>query len=695
MRKTRAVGITALVAASAMVMAACGGSTGQQGATNPPAVTSAAPGGGSASSSSSSAPASDTGSSSGSASDTGTASASGAGSGSASGSGSGSGSAMASSGGGAAGESGACGKPHGPFDAPASAAAGSVKVSLNEGMTSWNSASGHSNSVYNAYPLYLTQAQPFYYNDKLELLNNDSFVTCKIVSKDPLTISYTVNKSAKWSDGVPVTAADLLMAWAAQSGNYNTGAAETDDNGVLKKTDKIAFDSSSPGLALIKDFPEMTDDGLGMTVKYSEFFVDYPFQLAPGLPAHAVAMHALGETDAKKATADLVSALKNNLKDKKTDADKVKKIADFWNTGFDFTQLPSDKSLYLSDGAYLMTDFKKDQYLTFEANPEYTWGAKPSIKQITYSILPDAMASVQALANGEVDLINPQPTADVLGAVQKLSGQGIEAQTGDGGTYEHVDLAQNNKGPFDPAMYGGDKDKALKVRQAFLKTIPRQEILTKLVKPLNPNAEVRDSFNQVPGSPDYADTVAQNGSADWKNVDIEGAKKLLADAGVTNPKVRFMYAAKNVRRANEYKLIAASASQAGFQMVDGANPDWSSQIQNTKIYDAILFGWQNSAIGYSQVIPNFVTKGQNNFYGYSNPKVDADLKKLGAESDPAKQKVLNIDVEKTLFTDAFGTVLFQFPDVVGVNTKKIQGVKHMPIVPAYLWNYWEWTVPAS
>ncbi len=676
MRKTRAVAITALVAASAMVMAACGGSTGQAG-TSAPAATSATGGG---SDTSSSTPASDTGSSSGS--------------GSGSASGSGSGSATATSGG-AAGESGACGKPHGPFPAPAGAAAGSVKVSLNEGMTSWNKNSGHSNSVYNAYPLYLTQAQVVYYNDKLELINNDSFVTCKLVSKNPLTISYTINKSAKWSDGVPVTAADLLMNWAAQSGNFNTGEAVTDDKGVLKKTDKIAFDSSTPGLALIKDFPQITADGLGLTVKYSEFFVDYPFQLDIGLPAHAVAMHALGETDAKKATADLVSALKNNLKDHKTDSDKVKKIADFWNTGFDFTQLPSDKSLYLSDGAYVMTDFKKDQYLTFEANPEYTWGAKPSIKQITYSILPDAMASVQALANGEVDLINPQPTADVLGAVQKLSGQGIEAQTGDGGTYEHVDLAQNNKGPFDPAAYGGDKTKALKVRQAFLKTIPRQEILTKLVKPLNPKAEVRDSFNQVPGSPDYADTVAQNGSADWKDVDIAGAKKLLADAGVTNPKVRFMYAAKNVRRANEYKLIAASASQAGFQMVDGANPDWSSQIQNTKIYDAILFGWQNNAIGYSQVIPNFVTKGQNNFYGYSNKDVDADLKKLGAEPDPAKQKALNIAVEKQLFADAFGTILFQFPDVVGVNTKKIQGTKHMAIVPSYLWNYWEWTIPAA
>ena len=44
-------------------------------------------------------------------------------------------------------------------------------------------------------------------------------------------------------------------------------------------------------------------------------------------------------------------------------------------------------------------------------------------------------------------------------------------------SHEHVDLTVNNGGPFDPATYGGDEAKALAVRQAFLKTIPRQEIV--------------------------------------------------------------------------------------------------------------------------------------------------------------------------------------------------------------------------
>lgn len=680
MRRTRAVTITALAAVTAMVLSACG-DTGQTSptstaATTAPPTTSASGGGGS-----STAPTS--GSTGGSSSSSGTTA--------------------------PAGDS-ACGAPHGPYTAPASKG-GNVNVSFNEGLTSWNNATSHGNSTYNANVAYLTQAQSFYYNDKLELVNNDQYLQCTLVSSDPLSIKYTLNKNAKWSDGVPVSAADLLLAWAAQGGHYNTGTLETDDNGVPKPTSAIAFDSASPALELVTKFPELSDDGFSMTITYDKPFVDYPFQLQSGIAAHVVAQKALGISDPAQATAKLIADLKafDGKATPKTDADgnkivdaskvdkaavaDVKKISDIWNTGFDFTELPADKSLYLSTGPYVLSDVKKDQYLTFTRNPTYdgSWGPVPSVDQITYRIIGDAMASVQALQNQEVDIIQPQATVDVLGAAKQLEGQGVTVLTGDGATYEHIDLAQNNGGPFDPKTYGGDKQKALEVRQAFLKTIPRQQIIDRLIKPLNPDAVLRQSFNVVPGSPDYADIVANNGSKDWTDVDIAGAKALLAKAGVTSPKVRFMYADKNTRRANEYKLISESAAQAGFQIVDGKNADWSSQLTNTKIYDAALFGWQSTAVGASQIAPNFITGGQNNFYGYSNKTVDGYLNELNVTPDAAKQKDLILNVEKALFQDAFGTILFQFPDITAFNGNKVKNVSTISLAPTYFWNFWEWT----
>ncbi len=82
-----------------------------------------------------------------------------------------------------------------------------------------------------------------------------------------------------------------------------------------------------------------------------------------------------------------------------------------------------------------------------------------------------------------------------------------------------MDLVQNNRGPFDPATYGGDAEKALKVRQAFLHGLPRQEVVDKLIKPINPDAEVRNSFLERPGPPGYDEIVAQNGSSEYAQVD--------------------------------------------------------------------------------------------------------------------------------------------------------------------------------
>ena len=71
------------------------------------------------------------------------------------------------------------------------------------------------------------------------------------------------------------------------------------------------------------------------------------------------------------------------------------------------------------------------------------------------------------------------------------------------------------------------------MRQAFLKTIPRQEIIDRLIVPLNPTPTLRNSFTAVPGAPGYDDLVASNGSADYAEVDIEGPRRCSTEAGVT------------------------------------------------------------------------------------------------------------------------------------------------------------------
>ncbi|AEE47028.1 ABC transporter family substrate-binding protein [Cellulomonas fimi] len=567
----------------------------------------------------------------------------------------------------------------------------SVSVGWNQPFYSQNNLTSVGNATTNANVLYLTNAQFNYYDGDLNLVKNEDVGTYEKVSDDPLTIKYTLSEGVKWSDGTAVDAADLILWWGPQDDDFDNVQPEYDEEGNVSNQEAIDagvyFDGSSVAMTLINDAPTIGDDGRSVEFVYSEPRSDWEVSVQPSpVAAHAVANLALGIEDAEEGKQAIIDAFTENK------TEDLSKIAKVWNSGFDFTSLPDDPQLYLSSGAYVMSDYVENQYMTLTARDDYEWGPKPNVSSVTIRYTEDPLASVTALQNGEVDLIQPQSSVDVIKTLEGLDG--IEYTTAPEGTFEHVDTIMNNGGPFDPATYGGDAEKARKVREAFLKTVPRQEIIEKLIKPLQEDAETRDSFTVVPGSPTYDDVIANNGSEAYAEVDIEGAKALLAEAGVATPvNVRFLYGKSNVRRANEYQLIAASAAQAGFTVIDEGDDQWGQRLTDTASYDASLFGWQSTNTFALNSEGNYVTGGLNNFGGYSNADVDAWYEEMAtAEGD--EEKELTTNIEKQLYADAFGVPIFQFPGVVA-NRDVLQGVSTIPLSPTIFWNYWEWEISAE
>jgi peptide/nickel transport system substrate-binding protein len=596
---------------------------------------------------------------------------------------------------------GACGAPEAKqttsTDASQSASAAtmaeSVSVMWNQPLYTLNNNTTYGNATANANIIYLTNDNWIYYDKDLNIVQNKSYGTYEKVSDDPLTIKMTIADTAQWSDGTPITAADVVLDWAALSANFNTVTGDDVDklmneDGTLKPNSgkSVYFDSNITGVNLMKEFPEISDDQKTITFKFSEPFADWEQNMTAfgaGLPAHIVGKRALGIDDPTQAKL----AVEKAFQDK--DLESLSKISNVWNTDWNFTSMPKDSDLVVCSGVYQISDFKENQYLTLSLNPNYKGERTAPAKTMTIRYNEDPMAAVQALQNGEVQLISPQPTADVLSALQGSSG--ITTITGDEGTYEHVDLMFNNGGPFDPKTYGGDADKALKVRQAFLLTIPRQTIVDNIIKPLNPNAEVRNSYNVVPGAPNYADVVAKNGmSTTYGTVDIDKAKQLLSEAGVTSPKVRILYGASNVRRQQEFKLIQESAQKAGFEVIDNGNDNWGAKMGDGT-YDASIFGWQSQSTAITEPAANYVKGGLNNFAGYYNADVDKLYEELNGTVDPARQKEINEQVETDLVNDAFGVTLYQFPSVTAYDSK-LSGIDPITISPTIFWNFWEWKV---
>lgn len=570
-----------------------------------------------------------------------------------------------------------------------------VTVGWNQPFYEYNTSSATGNATANANILYLIQESFNYYDPELNLVQNEDFGTYEVINEDPLTVEYTFADDNKWSDGTPVDAVDLLLQWGATSGHFNTigdEEIERDDEGNVTNQDEVDsnvyFNGTSATVGYIGDV-ELSEDNKTLTATYDVNYADWEVNLTgAAVPAHVVAMHALDIEDPAEAKQAIKDAFENE------DTEALAAISKFWNEGFAFgDSLPEDKSLYLSNGAYELVEMVAGQYVTLQAREDFTGAHAASVERITVRYNEDPMQQVLALENGEIDVMAPQATADLVEALNRL-GDGYTVLTGVDGTYEHVDLQFTNGGPFDPETYGGDEETALKVRQAFLKLIPRQEIVDKLIKPLNPEAEVRQSYNVVPGSPMYDGVVAANGQAEAFPLenDVAGAEALMEEAGVETPvDVRILFGASNARRQQEYAIMAEAFNQSGlFNLVDASSDDWGSMLDSaTDQYDAALFGWQSTSTAVTAGNANYGTGQINNFYGYSNPEVDELQDQLSVETDPAEQERLLGEIEAHLVNDAFGVTIFQFPSVTAYRNT-VTGIDPITISPTVFYGFWNW-----
>lgn len=550
---------------------------------------------------------------------------------------------------------------------------GTIGVAETNGFSSFNPGTADGNSDVNGHIGYATHSNFIYVDDKLNIVKNEKFGKYEKVSDDPLTVKYTVNEGVKWSDGTQVSAADLLLSWASGSSYY-------DDADPAAKTGTTYFTTAADTSGLkLTDFPELGSDGRSLTLKYSKPFADWELAFGtPGnggidIPAHVVAKKA----DLKDAQAlvDLLKGIKRgDSKSPQPVNAALKKVADFWSTGFESKTLPSDPSMYLSNGPFIIKDVVAEQSLTLVRNKDYNWGPIPKIDEIVVRTIGGAPAQVQALKNGEVDVINPQASADTVEQIKALSG--VNLLQGNQLSYDHLDL--NFSGPL------ADKN----VRDAFMKTVPRKDIVDKIVKKLDPNAKPLDSQLFVPAQASYADSVANNGSSAYQDVDIDGAKKLLNGA---TPEIRVMYNKDNPNRVDAFSLIRESATKAGFKIVDGGlgKADWSGHLGDGS-YDATIFGWINAGVGVTGTPQIFKTGAGSNFNGFSDPDADKLMDELIVSTDKSKQDDLLKKIDADIWKSGYGVPLFQSPDVKAFSDQ-VNGVTAMPNLTGVWWNVWDWS----
>jgi len=516
---------------------------------------------------------------------------------------------------------------------------------------SYNGNTADGNSVANN--AILTQTVPGFwvFAPDGSIQPDKDFGTFEKTSDNPLTVKYTFNDKAVWSDGNPVDCDDFVLAWLANSG----------------VTGESGFSSAATFGYEDQNKPQCKDGDKTVTVVYKKTFADWAglYGSPTLLPAHIVEKQA--------GIPDIIAAADTPT------SPEMKKAETFYNEGWNVNPGQIKPDIMLSSGRYKISQWQAGQSLTLTANDKW-WATPPKSKTLVVRYLGGDQ-QVQALQNGEVDAMDPQPQVELVNQLKAL-GDRVKFSTHDQYTFEHLDY--NFRGAF------ADKN----LREAFTKCVPRQQIVDNLIKPQNPEAKIIQSRYVYPFQESYSQFENGVGGEKYNTVDIPGAKALLAAAGKTGLTVRVGWrkdpAQLNKRRVDTLALIQASCNQAGFKVVDTGTPDFFEKALPDGNFDVAMFAWTGSPLvtGSSDI---YITGGGSNFGKYKGPQVDQLTAQLNGEIDTTKQVDLMKKIDTQLWTDLVTIPLFAFPGILAT-VPEAEGVEYNATQQELMWNAQSWSL---
>lgn len=449
-------------------------------------------------------------------------------------------------------------------------------------------------------------------------------------AKTELTVK--MNADAKWWDGTPVTADDVAYTWDTNVKYQSAGGAD-----YSNYIDSIkAKDASTVVIAAkLKD---------GKAVN--------PLKVLEYIPRQYVMQKAY-----------------------------LQKVEQ--RTGNDATKMKTDKmDDFVGSGPYKLQTYN-DQKVVFQRYENYwgksasMWGKLPVPKYIVHNIYKDNAAGDTAFKAGEVD-VSQQFISDVPSMVA----------TGKISTY--LPEAPYNLGATMPTAWFNVEKAGLDqvaVRKAIAIAVDYDQILKTAMSGQS------YSFKEVPRS--IMNTTAteqalvdqsQLKSVQWTGNDIEGAKKLLDDAGIkdTNGDGFREYNGQKLSFKTEcpsgwsdwnatLEIVAAAGKAIGIEITTYF-PDANTFYDDLSNQRFDIAMWSPSGAGISNPwtrafglmsstynsIPSQMT---GNFGGYSNKTVDDLLAKIPQETDQAKLKDYYTQLSKIYLTDVPSFSLMYRPEL--------------------------------
>ena len=288
-------------------------------------------------------------------------------------------------------------------------------------------------------------------------------------------------------------------------------------------------------------------------------------------------------------------------------------------------------------GPYILKLWEPDKRTVFTANPSW-WGKREgNVTEIVYTPIQSNATRIAALLSGDVDMVTDLPTQDVtrLRNEPKLKIlDGHEVRT------IFIGLDQHSAELKYSSVKGKNPFKDVRVRKALNLAVDREAIKRVTMRGLSIPAGIMVAPGVHGHSKDLDRPVA---------LDVEGAKKLLAEAGYGGG-FEFGLDCPNNRYVNDEEICQALVgmwAKIGLKAKLNAQPmsTFIAKIQNFD-HDAYMLGWGVVNFDANYTLQSLVrTKttgadGSFNLGRISDQKIDALVDAIKIELDAKKRDAM-------------------------------------------------------
>lgn len=318
------------------------------------------------------------------------------------------------------------------------------------------------------------------------------------------------------------------------------------------------------------------------------------------------------------------------------------------------------KNTPVGTGPYKFVEYKHGQYIKLEANEEYYKG-EPEIDNLVLRIITSADTRKVALQTGEVDASFVLPTD-----IEDLDTKAIK-------TYAYTEnrvgyLGLNTTTP---------ELKDVRVRQALLFALNKEE--------MNQAAYLDKKYYETPYSFLPVANPYTTDKVEKYEQNVETAKKLLADAGVSNLKVNLGYNSSDAAQTLQATLIQEQLSQIGVtvELVGGDSTALFTELrkEGSVAYDLFLGGYimGNDPDQYTRL---FKVGGGSNYFKLDSATVNGLFEKGAVELDQKKRDAIYDDLQAALADEAAIYPIVDNKKILAVNNR-VDGVEEAGLIPIY------------